>query len=187
MPTFPSIKDFVEALSASWPAALAAPIGSSAVALAKYFGLAIVDPIPSWVISIAFVIAVFSAAMLIVSMIRWIGSLIMRFGAKRSWERLKRKQLADLASLPKAELIVVTWAAANKTQVISAPLFQPAIQALRAKGLIEDVPGYQISDRVSFRIPDHIWEVVVQEYARSPIGDVLRGKPFPNPGAYTMV
>lgn len=182
----PSIKDFVEALSASWPVALAALIGSSALVLTQVFDLEVTRSIPAWGISVAFVVAVFAAAVLIVSVIRSLGSLIVRARSKRSWKRMKTKQLADLASLPQAEALVVLWAAANKTQVISAPYFHPAIQALRAKLLLEEIAGSHMSNQVPFRFPDHIWEVIAQDYARSPVGEILRGKPFPNPDFYTL-
>lgn len=178
----PSIKEFVEALSASWPVALAALLGSSAIVLTKDWGI-----IPSWGISVAFVIGAFAGAVLIVLMIRSIGSWIARWRGRRSWERMKEKQLIQLGSLSQAETLVAIWAAANRTQVFSAPYFHPAVQALRAKLLIEEIPGSHISDSVPFRFPDHVWEAITRDYQGLPNGDVLRGQSFQNAVAHRLI
>lgn len=175
----PSIKDFVEAMSTSWPAALAIFIAGASILISDYVGLKYLETLPNWMPGVAFLVTVLSGGILAVALLQSVATLAMRPIWQRRFKAAQRSQIADLENLPEPEALLLAWAVANRTQVFSGPYFNPHIKALIAKGLLTIPPGHHHSDEIPLQIPDHIWTAVKDDTKDEPLLQELVGlKPF---------
>ena len=156
----PSLKDIVDAMSASWPAALAIFVAAAAIMGADQFDVQYMDTLPSWSVGAAFLGSILSGSILVVALARAIGNLAMSPMRRRRLKAAQANHARKLEDLPEKECFILVWAVANNTQVISEPYFNNYIKALVAKGFLEIPPGNHHSDETPFYIPDHIWAVL---------------------------
>ncbi|RUW26946.1 hypothetical protein EOA34_06590 [Mesorhizobium sp. M4B.F.Ca.ET.013.02.1.1] len=164
----PSLKDFTDAMSASWPVALAACIGSAAVLVGEAFGLHYLSTLPDWLLGAAFLVCVFSGAVVAVAILRFLFSLPRKMLAARRRAKWKRKHVEELQFLPPQELHVLAWAAQCGTQVFTAPYNHQLLEPLIAKGYVQMIGGHHSIVNWPYRIPDHIWEQASNEFASWP-------------------
>jgi hypothetical protein len=169
----PSLKDFVEAMSTSWPVALAIFLGSSATLIGEAYGIEYLATLPNWLLGTAFLLAVFSGAVLAVSLLRSVLSQIARPFRIRRIRKWKAQHIEKLQRMPTQEIHVLAWVAAQNTQVFLAPLNDAALEPLIAKGYVEIVPGHHSVLDWPHRIPDHVWDFMINEVAGWPNKDQI--------------
>lgn len=158
----PNLKDFLEAMSASWPVALAILMGSSAVLVGERVELSYLTTLPDFIFGIAFLLAAFSASVLAVTFIR---SVVAQFDALRVHQRRKQqieKHVSGLADLPNPERDVLTYVAACRTQVFLAPQAHVRLEPLVAKGYVQILPGTHSILEWPHKVPDHIWAELIR-------------------------
>ncbi|WP_156921897.1 hypothetical protein [Azorhizobium doebereinerae] len=156
----PSLKDFIEAMGASWPVALAIVLGALGILAGDHYEIRYLQGLPSWALGTVFFVGAFALAVLTVGITRAaIRALLWPFRAISRW-RYRRKKLAELYELPPEETHVLAWAVQQRSQVILAPLGDRRITPLVAKGFLHLVPGrYSVLD-CPYKIPDFIWETI---------------------------
>lgn len=175
----PSLKDFIEAMSASWPVALTILIGTAAIIIGDAAELPQLAMMPNWVAGTAFIVAAFAAAILVVSAVRGAISLAMAPVRDRRQKQWMAKHLGGVDKLPPEEMHVLAWAVACRTQIISAPYFDARTKALTAKAYLQVVPGQHHTDNTPFKIPGHIWDEISKEVIPEDIAERLRAhSPF---------
>ncbi|QYO78476.1 hypothetical protein [Devosia salina] len=164
----PSLKDLIEFMTASSPVLAAVLISSLAILLAYHFELAVLTSLPTFVPGAAFITSVLTGSILMVSTIRGIANLFMKPFRRRQLAAAEQRDVDMLEDLPEPEAILLGWAAANNTQVFSAPYFNPYMKALVAKGLVIIPGGHHHSDDMPFYIPNHIWKAIRVEVKSAP-------------------
>lgn len=176
----PSIKDFVEAMGATWPAALAIFLAGIAVLASERFELHYLATLPSWVPAAAFIAVVLSGSVLAVAAVRAVIDLARGPIRRRRQARYYAEHVAMLDDLPAQEAMLLAWAVANSTQVISAPYFNPHIKALAAKGYLQILAGSHRPHETPFRIPSHIWKALKSEAEKDPeaLRPLIGQRPF---------
>lgn len=149
----PSIKEFIEAMSASWPVALAILIGSGAVLVGDYYHLPQLAGVPGWLVGAAYVVAAFSGATIVVGLLRGLVALVTLPFRRMSAEKWRKKHVQGLSDLPPDEASILVWALANGRQVVVVEFFDDRIKALAAKGYLTMVSGNHRANQVPYRIP----------------------------------
>lgn len=172
----PSIKDFVEAMSTSWPVALTIFIGSAAALVGEAVGIAYLAALPSWIFGTAFLFAVFSGAIVIVAALQAFSAWVGRPFRRRRAEQWKANHVEQLNHLPPEEAHVLVWAVANNTQVFLARVSHERLEPLVAKGYLQMLPGHHSILKWPYRIPDHIWEAL-----RKDADELPERSKIPNP------
>jgi len=169
-----SIKEFIEAMTASWPAALAAFIGSAGLLFSDHLGVRYLATLPAWALGVALVVAWFSAGILFVALVRWLLDLVGRPFRRRRKARAKAEHVEGLAGLPDEEKYILAWAGHRNTQVFLAEFNHELLEPLVAKGYVSIVPGHHSILAWPHRIPDHIWKEVRAGVAAHPSKQELR-------------
>lgn len=175
----PTLKDIVDAMEASWPAALAIFIASSAVLISGHLGLTYLETLPDWFPGAVFLAAVASGSILFVAIFQSAIGLAMRSIRVRRYKAAETAHLETVKELPPPEIALLAWAVANRTQVFTAPYFNPHVKALIAKGILTIPGGHHHTDETPLFIPDHIWKALKEDAKDSPHLQQLVGlKPF---------
>lgn len=175
----PSLKDIVEAMGASWPAALAIFIASVALLGADHLEMRYLQALPSWSLGAAFISAITSGSILIVALLQQTIGLAMRPIRRRRYKAAEAAHVESLNDLPQPEMWLLAWAVANQTQVFAGPYFNPYIKALIAKGLLQIPGGHHHTDETPLLIPDHIWKALKDDWKNQPQLQELVGlRPF---------
>jgi hypothetical protein len=167
-PVVPTLKDFTDAMSASWPVALAICIGASAVLVGEHFQIRYLTTLPEWLLGTAFLVTVFSGAVVVVALAQWAINLMARPFRRLRAERWKSRHLEELQALPPQEGYILAWAAQQNTQVFLAPYNDQLIEPLIAKSFVEIIPGTHSILDWPHRIPDHIWAAMREWIATYP-------------------
>lgn len=154
----PSLKDFTDAMSATWPVALATFIGSSAILLGEAVDIRYLQTLPDWFLGTAFLVAVFSGSIVVVAIVRGLFELARRPFQYRRIQQAKVKHIDRLMGLPDEEKHILAWAVTNGTQVFLAPFNHERLEPLLAKGYVQTVGGTHSIIAWPYSIPDHIWD-----------------------------
>ncbi|RVL05647.1 super-infection exclusion protein B [Sinorhizobium meliloti] len=154
----PSLKDFIEAMNASWPVALAILLASCALLIGEAVGLKYLQGLPPWTMGSIFIVAVFSGAVVVVRLVQLLVSALGAPFRRRRREAIYRKHLARLDELHPEEAQVLVWAALNNRQVIIADFNDIRLAPLVAKGFVDRLGGTHTMWEWPFRIPDHVWD-----------------------------
>lgn len=160
-----NIKDFIEAMNASWPVALAVLLGAFGLLASESYGYDYLADLPKWGRGVIFSVGVFSGAVVAVRVLQWIGYVVTL--PRRRWLRKKRisRDLQLLAELPNQEQFILYWAAQNNLQVFHCQLHNPATEALVAKGLVIMIGGSHSMLEWPYSIVDHVWQEVRRDLA----------------------
>lgn len=153
----PGLKEFIDAMGASWPVALAACIGSISILVGEGFGISYLATLPRLVFGIAFLIAAFSGAVLIVAIIVKSIAGIEDHRTRRRRAEAKKRHIAALNNLPDEEKAVLNYVASCRTQVFLASMNHNRLEPLIAKGYVEVVRGMHSVVDWPHKVPDHIW------------------------------
>jgi hypothetical protein len=164
----PSLKDFIEAMNASWPVALTVLAACCGLLISDALGLSYLAGLPLWVLSTTFIIAVFAAAVVVVRILQGLISAVTAPLRNRRWNAAVQAHLKRMAELPPEEGAILAWAVANKRQVFIANLNEPLLAPLVAKGFIERVSGHHSILEWPYRIPDHIWDELMRQWKKDP-------------------
>jgi hypothetical protein len=159
--TIPSLKEFIDAMSISWPIALAISIGSGIILVSnEYIHISYVQRLPEWFFTALFIIFIFSLSILIVSIIQttFRGINILHKNRKH-WANLA-KHVSQISELPDEEMQILMWAAKHKRKSFVESLHHPQLEPLIAKGFIRVVPGQHSIIDWPYIIPDHIWDAI---------------------------
>jgi hypothetical protein len=167
----PSLKDFTEAMNASWPVALAIMLGATAVLLSHHYEVAYVQALPGWMLSIAFLIALFSGAIIVVAIIRGLLDLFKMPFRRRRAKKWKERHVHQIGNLPQSEMHVLIWAAVNNTQVFLAPMNHERLEPLIAKSYIQMLAGRHSIIDWPYKVPDHIWDTLTADQSKLPPPD----------------
>lgn len=112
--SFPSLREFMDAVSARWPTALTVLLGSSGVLYTAANGYQYVSDLPSAVLTTCFILAIFAGASLASTSIEATFSALKRvIGWMRS-NSVKTERLAMLLDLPFDEHLVMSMLFTNK-------------------------------------------------------------------------
>ncbi|PZU80670.1 MAG: hypothetical protein DI528_22245 [Shinella sp.] len=172
-----NIKDFIEAMNASWPVALAVLLGAFGLLASESYGYEYLADLPKWGRGVIFAVGVFSGAVVAVRLLQWIGYVVSL--PHRRWQRKKRiaRDLQRLAELPSQEQRILYWAAQNNRQVFHCEFNNPPTEALVAKGLVIMIGGAHSVLEWPYSIVDHVWEEVRKDLnSRTDIPTI--GNPF---------
>jgi len=175
----PSIKEFLEAMQSSWPLALTVLLGASGVMVGDYFNVPQLSSLPDWTIGAAYIVAAFSAAIVLVAALR--GAIRAAYSPfrKHRAKQWQMRHVEGLSDLPPDEVYILLWAFVHGRQVVAVEFFDERVKALSAKGYLTLIPGNHHSNKVPYMIPDHIWAQLKKEdlpdHARE---ELLRGNPF---------
>lgn len=164
----PSLKDFIEAMNASWPVALTIFAACCGLLISDTFQLRYLAGLPSWVLSATFVIAVFSGSVIIVRALQGIISLITAPLRARRFDSAVKAHLKRLEEMPPEEGAILAWAVANKKQVFVAGINEPRLAPLVAKGFLERLAGTHSMLEWPYRIPDHVWDELMRQWNEDP-------------------
>ncbi|MDX0178616.1 hypothetical protein [Sinorhizobium meliloti] len=174
----PSIKDLLEAMTASWPVALAVFLAGASILGGYHFDIHYLTALPDWLPGVTFIATLCSASILTVTITRSILELVTRPFRRKAWEEWQAKHIAGLDELPEAEALLLAWAVANKTRVFSAPYFNPHTKALVAKGLLTIPGGSHHTDEMPFEVPDHIWGALKENLTKTDLRPLQGLHPF---------
>jgi hypothetical protein len=172
------LKELTEFMGTSWPIALGVLLASNGLLLADHLGLEYVAALPTWALGAAFTGALLSGSALIVAIIRWILDAINRPIRKRRRIGRQAEHINALNDLPEEEGVILAWAIANGTQVVSVPYFNAHVKALMTKGYLILSPGSHHSNETPMLIPDHIWKVLAEESKGEDLSGLKRVKLF---------
>lgn len=153
----PTLKDLVEALSASWPVALAALLGTGGILLGEALGLRYLRTLPEWALGATFVAMVFAAAVLAVSALRGVITGVSAMSGRRKRTLAVAAHVARLDDLPQAEKEVLAYLTLKGTQVFLAQHGHHRLEPLVAKGYVKMLGGTHSILQWPYKIPDHIW------------------------------
>jgi hypothetical protein len=164
----PSLKHFLEAMEASWPVALTVFLGAAALLTCDHFGLSYTKVLPEWFLGAIFIFLVFSSAVLVVSLLRFVVNAIARPIRRKRAEKWRQEHAEKMKDLPIPEIGVLLWAASQNTQVFLAPFNHELLEPLVAKGYVEHVPGHHSILDWPHHIPDHVWTFLRAELRAEP-------------------
>lgn len=174
----PSLKDFIEAMSASWPVALAICLGSSVVLACKSLGVSYLASAPAWLFAATFFAAVLSGSVLAVSALRSAINWISHWRKRLRRERLEQRHVEKMSELPATEQAILLYALAQGTQVFAAPMNHRLVEPLIAKGYLCIVPGVHDMSEWPHIVPEHIWRALNRDRER-----LLKKSELPDPFA----
>lgn len=173
----PSLKDFVEALGTTWPVALAALLGSTAVLTANAYDIAYAAGLADWILTMLFVVAVFAAGVCISKLIQTAIHGLTWVAKWRRTAKYRGRQIKWLNNLPHTEHILMSHLFTANRQAFAYTYGESRFVGLVQKGLVVVRDGqYSLLDWPHI-IPDHIWE----EMTRNPekfYYDEGRGNPL---------
>ena len=152
-------------MEASWPVALAACSGASAILVGDAYGVRYLLDLPPWLFSTAFLIAVFSGAIVVVAIIQWCLRALHKFVRWRGHQKQIAAHLGRLRALPENEIEVLFWAAQHGRQVFLTNLNHPRVEPLLAKGYLQLVAGTHDVLDWPYKIPDHVWDFLATDMA----------------------
>jgi hypothetical protein len=164
----PSLKDFVDAMNASWPVALTIFMACAGILISDYAEFRYIAGLPPWVPSAAFIAAIFSGSVVIVRLLQATISAIEAPFRRRKWQATLQSHLAKLDELPQNEAAVLVWAIASRNQVIVANFNEPRLLPLVAKGYLDRLGGTHSILEWPFRIPDHVWDELMRQWKEEP-------------------
>ncbi len=177
MPGFPSLKEFVEAMSVAWPVAFAICLASCGTLLAAYLGVPYATHFPDWLLTMAFLLAIFSGAVCMTTALRGLISA----GKKLLYWRWKKKdqaqRLSRLNDLPVHEHRIMAFLCTTNTQVFPMQYSDARLVGLIEKGLINRQPGQHHLLNWPHAVPNFIWD----EMRRTPDRFFLDVRVFGNP------
>lgn len=178
MSGFPSLKDFVEAMGVAWPIAFAIWLGSCGILLASYIGVPYAIGLPSWVLTLAFIVGMFSAAICATTALRELIALcgkLLRWRADKT-DRLQR--LARLVDLPVHEHQIMAFLCITNTQVFPMPYADRRLVGLIEKGLINRQVGEHSLLDWPHAVPNFIWEEMRRHPEKFSIDRRMHGNPL---------
>ncbi|OAV52473.1 hypothetical protein A6U98_27135 [Rhizobium sp. WYCCWR10014] len=174
----PSLKDLMEFMGASWPIALGVLLASSGILYADNVASSYLASLPKWAPGAAFVAALFSGSVLIVSALKSLINLARKpFMRKRrlAWQA---EHVAGLEDLPDSERYILAWAIANSTQVVAAPYFNAHVKGLITRGYLLTTPGSHSINETPLLIPDHIWKALKEGLQGENLSALIGVRPF---------
>lgn len=174
----PSIKDFIDMMSTSWPVALGLLLASSGVVLADIYSVAYIEALPSWLPGGAFVLGICSGSVLLVTIFRSALELAAAPFKRKKRNAIRAKHVEGLNNISDPEQWILAWAFANRTQVISADYFNETIKALITKGYLVVPAGQHLPNKMPLRVPDHIWEAISSELQNEDLSHLVGVRPF---------
>lgn len=154
----PTLKDILDAMSASWSVALAVLLASGAILLSDVYEVRYVQDLPNWVPGVSFVAATLSGSVLVVALVQKVIDLAMIPVRRRRVAKQRAADFNRLVDLPDDEASLMLWAVANNKQAFTADMFDHKTRALVAKRLIFIAPGHHQPNKTLYIIPDHVWE-----------------------------
>lgn len=159
----PSIKEFVEAMTASWHAAAAAFLGSVFVIIADIFDFRYLKNLPEWVLAATFIVLVFSTAIILVSLLKH-GFHLLRKSQLYKRDALKKSgRVQRLRELPDSEWNFLVARVVQSEQVFLARIDDPIVNALKVRGYVHMVGGTHSILQWPYQIPDYVWDAVKNE------------------------
>lgn len=164
----PSVRDIIDALNSSWPVAVAALVASVALLICDFYGVEYMKGLPSSTVSVAFVVAVASSAMLVARAAQALIAGIRSIGSARARSEQFSEHARKLWELPDGERYLLCWAIANKQQVFLASFTEARLQPLVAKGYVHRLPGSHSLLEWPYRIPEHIWGELMRDWQANP-------------------
>lgn len=174
----PSLKDLMEFMGTSWPIALGLLLASVGLLCADYFAFPYVASLPTWAPGAAFITALLSGSVLIVSVIKMIIDLVSAPFAKRRRLAWQAQHAAGINDLSDPEKLILVWALANSTQVFAGPYFDGNIKALIARGYLSIPPGSHRTDETPLQIPNHIWSALKADLGDEDLSPLIGQRPF---------
>ena len=177
MSGLPSLKDFVEAMGVAWPIAFAIWLGSCAILLAAHMGVTYVAHLPDWLLTLAFLLAVFSGAVCCAAALREFISTGTWLVAGRAAKKDRLQRLIRLNDLPAHEHQIMAFLCMTNTQVFPAQYADARLVGLIEKGLINRQGGQHSILDWPHAVPNFIWD----EMRRNPEKFTIDVRVFGNP------
>ena len=158
IPGMPTLKEFVEAMGVAWPIASSMLIGSALLLAANYYGVPYAVNIADWLLSVVFIIAVFSAGICLTQVLLAFARVVSYVRVSLKWRKTKKRRIEWLHKLPRQEYEVMVYFFSNNRQAFAANVDEPRILALQQKGLIERRSGEHYLESWPFVIPEFVWK-----------------------------
>lgn len=175
----PSLKDFMEAMQASWPVALTISLAALALLYADHLNLEYMEALPRWLMGVVFLAGVCAAAVLLVAMFR--GTMALILGTIRSIRSIGAPQriARRLQELPQEEVHVLVWAKAHGRQVFTASFTDKKLVPLVKKGLVIRHGGQHSILEWPYSIPSAVWQAIGMAFS-----DLEEPNSIPSPFGY---
>lgn len=156
----PSLKDFVAALQAGWFPALAALVGCSIIIAGDYFQVPYLDVTPSYLITTAVVIGVFSFGILVANIVYlpvlgWRRIQLYRDGVRRRDNLIQRVKDA-----PQPEINMLGYLVSSNRRAFQTYTRHPVIGPMIAKELIHPL-GTGSALQLDYIVNESVWEYLV--------------------------
>ncbi len=164
----PSIKDFIDAMNASWPVALAVLLACVALLLGDYADLKYLHGLPPWAMGAVFVMGVFAGSVVIVRIVQLVVAAILKPFKREKRRRAIQAHLAKLDEINAGEAYILVWAAQQNRQAFVARFDDARLTPLVAKGFVERMGGSHSILEWPYRIPDHIWAEIKRQLDEDP-------------------
>lgn len=176
--SFPSLREFMDAVSARWPTALTVLLGSSGVLYTAANGYQYVSDLPSAVLTTCFILAIFAGASLASTSIEAAFSALKRvIGWMRS-NSVKTERLAMLLDLPFDEHLVMSMLFTNKKQAFHARVDEPSLIGLIQRGLIIKQNGTHSMLEWPYLIPQFVWNAMAENRDMFTVPEEHQRNPF---------
>lgn len=176
--SFPSLREFMDAVSARWPTALTVLLGSSGVLYTAANGYQYVSDLPSAVLTTCFILAIFAGASLASTSIEATFSALKRvIGWMRS-NSVKTERLAMLLDLPFDEHLVMSMLFTNKKQAFHARVDEPSLIGLIQRGLIIKQNGTHSMLEWPYLIPQFVWNAMAENRDMFTVPEEHQRNPF---------
>lgn len=164
----PNIKDFIDAMNASWPVPLTILLACGALPAGDYADLKYLHGLPSWAMGAVFAVGVFAGAVVTIRIIQLIFAEARKPFKKRRRLKAEKAHIAKLNEINAEEVCILVWAAQQNRQAFVDEFSDPRLTPLVAKGFVERIGGAHSALEWPYRIPGHIWTEVKRQLAEEP-------------------
>jgi hypothetical protein len=177
----PTLKEFVDAMSVGWPIAMSVFVACTGLLVADYWQIVYFANAPAWILTVLFVVAVFSGSICATELVRLAARGIRRIWDKMQIEKIKKLQIARLNQLNDSETEILQYLYSMKTQHFPYELGEGRLVSLRQKGLITAASGTNDMMEWPHSVPDHVWNEMAKQHERFFVQRIERR---PNPFRY---
>src|SRR5713226_3299828 len=150
----PSLKEFLDALTASWPVAAAATLGSALILYLHRIHAPYVEQMPEWATTTIVVVGIYGVFVWLIRILQGIASLIRRRRGRAMRSELIRHELNTLNR--EGAIILFDLVGRNQSS-FQASMLNDTVSLLVARGLVNRAPGYFSRVAWPHTIDEDVW------------------------------
>lgn len=175
----PTLKEFVDALQAGWFPALAALIGCSIVVAGDWYSLPYIHGSPSYFITTAVVVGVFSFSILAANAAYLPVVLCKMLRAAQKRKAFRQTLQKELANSPPEERAILAYLITSGRRAFVARFDHRGLAPLVAKGILHKQGGVHSVLEWPYVVQNDVWEFLQAHRDEYPFKDAWAiGDPF---------